>query len=756
VSDAQIRRILIPATIAVLLAYYLFFVWPGLKRYFDNDDMMNLYFAWSKPLMQSYRPLGALFYRTMFALSGFSPLPFRILCLILGAANMALCYWFASLVSGSGRVAALAVLLFAFHSRMMEVWYRTAVVYDLLCFTFFYLAACLYMSGRRIGITRGIAVIVCFLAALEAKEIAVVLPVILVVWNLMNPLTEEEVERRAWENLKTNLPALVEAYRKKFGTEIGTNNAREIVSPEYAESIEARTRWSRVTQKPAGFLSDHVFNEALRNPDPRKRRLVAFTAGGTGAGKTTALARAYDLSDAQFLYDSNLGSKKSSVQKIEAAKAAGNGVEIYFVHRDPIEALVGGVLPRAMSAGRAVDLDAHARMYRDSAENFGYLVRKYSGDPQVAFNAVDNSHGPIGSRVMALEKAVKIRYSTNELRPKLLAALEGEYAARRISESVYRATLGSSASKASGGIPRDPGPGDPPDCSRRPSAADSRGHDGGVTGGEPEPERSGADGGPKAEPGSLSISLAVPLICGLIDIPYIWFKTRGPGALTAIADYQPEYTFTRFAHTWALYLNYLFLRDNQIVPWMAIVILGGLLIAALRSRKLLFAWTMLFVPVLPVAFLAYRGAFVLYTSYPGWTIYAALVLVALQDLIKLHRTALACFVFAIVGWRWGKVNLHDQRADPRTWLYESPAQVHQMASQMKAIDPTLPKGARCLFLNDPFSTDEWTPYFVMKLLYQDDTLVPDRIRMMENKTPDPNAYQYVFTYENAKYQRLKP
>ena len=51
----------------------------------------------------------------------------------------------------------VALLLFAFHTRLMEVWWRNAVVYDLLCFTFFYLAACLYVSARKAGRMPGLA-----------------------------------------------------------------------------------------------------------------------------------------------------------------------------------------------------------------------------------------------------------------------------------------------------------------------------------------------------------------------------------------------------------------------------------------------------------------------------------------------------------------------------------------------------------------------------------------------------------------------
>lgn len=186
------------------------------------------------------------------------------------------------------------------------------------------------------------------------------------------------VEQAALDRVGRDLPGLATAYREKFGNEIGTDNAREIVSPEYAASPEARTELSGATQKPAGLLSDYLFQQALEHPDPERPRRVVMTAGGTGAGKTTVLRNNSELAAGQFIYDSNLGSKKSSVAKIDRARAAANQVRVILVLRDPVEALTGGVLPRSMEEGRVVSLEAHARMYRDSAENFAYLTRKYA------------------------------------------------------------------------------------------------------------------------------------------------------------------------------------------------------------------------------------------------------------------------------------------------------------------------------------------------------------------------------------------
>ena len=125
-------------------------------------------------------------------------------------------------------------------------------------------------------------------------------------------MAPDEVERRAHDRVHGDIAGLARSYHERFGNEVSTDNAREIVFPEYAESPEARTRYSEATQKPAGLLSDFLFDQALQHPDPEKPAVVVMTAGGTGAGTMSAVRSTPELSDAQFVYDSNLGSKKSS------------------------------------------------------------------------------------------------------------------------------------------------------------------------------------------------------------------------------------------------------------------------------------------------------------------------------------------------------------------------------------------------------------------------------------------------------------
>lgn len=450
-------RILAGLTVITVISYYFFFTAKSLGIFFDRDDMMNLYMAWTKPVSEillanllywtdSARPLGELWYRAMFALAGFHPQPFRIALLMLGLVNVALFAWLVRLVSDSPRVIAFAAILFAFHTRLMEVWFRTAVIYDALCFTFFYLAVCLYLSARRRdqypGMWRSMAITASFIAALDAKEMAVALPVALLLYELL-------LREFRWRNM---------------------------------------------------------------------------------------------------------------------------------------------LLPGALS---------------------------------------------------------------------------------------------------------------------------------------------------------------------LLALPYVAMKTVGAHALTSNPWYQQEYTFSRFMERWSEYLGYLFVQPAQVsAKAVAALLLGPLLLAGiLRSRHLLFAWGLLFVTTLPVAFLPSRGGFVLFISWAGWVLYGAgLADLALKTTVRnpRHQTLAAIAVFILMGWRFGKLNLHDQRLGNREWLYGDARDVERFAKQ------NFPHDGRILFLDDGFGTDEWTPLFILRLQSKIATLVVDRVKMMHPSPATQDGYQYVFTYENGVYRRLKP
>ena len=186
--------------IAVILCMFAFAA-DGLSAYLTGDDLMNTYSYWTRPTIQLikegvifypaevFRPLGALYYCPLFKLFGLNPLPYRIVGMALLLANLGLLYLFCLRLSRSREVAALACLLGAYHAHLGDLYYNSGTIYDLLCFTCLYIALLYYMKirdeGSYPGLWQTIALLALYIAALDAKEMAVALPVIVVIYELV-------------------------------------------------------------------------------------------------------------------------------------------------------------------------------------------------------------------------------------------------------------------------------------------------------------------------------------------------------------------------------------------------------------------------------------------------------------------------------------------------------------------------------------------------------------------------------------------
>jgi hypothetical protein len=179
-------RICAAAAAAVILGLVIAFAGDGLFAYFTPDDMMNLYDAWFRPLVETDRYLGTLVYRGLFAAFGLNPLPYRAVCFLLLGINLGLLYRFCLRLSNSREIAALACLLGAYHAHMADLYYSTGTIYDLLCAAF-YLAAFLYAtrpsashSWKQVGVF-----LLLYAAALNSKEMAITLPAIVLLYDLL-------------------------------------------------------------------------------------------------------------------------------------------------------------------------------------------------------------------------------------------------------------------------------------------------------------------------------------------------------------------------------------------------------------------------------------------------------------------------------------------------------------------------------------------------------------------------------------------
>ncbi len=248
------------------------------------------------------------------------------------------------------------------------------------------------------------------------------------------------------------------------GRVINTDLAREL-SPAYRAD---RSRSADVHEAASAFVK-RLYAEKLReDPAPGQQRAVLFTAGGTGAGKSTGL-RVLGDEGAAIIYDTNMNTLASSVKKIEQALDAGWRVKILYTYRDPIEALENGALPRAERVGRTVPITAHVDTHVGAREVMDAIAERYADDPRVVLQVIDNSRGKGLAEISTLEKLPKV--TREGLHERAETAVRAAYNRGAIGRQTLRGTLGqgesdlSPAARAgSEGLERaDPGSAEPRD-----------------------------------------------------------------------------------------------------------------------------------------------------------------------------------------------------------------------------------------------------------------------------------------------------
>lgn len=256
------------------------------------------------------------------------------------------------------------------------------------------------------------------------------------------------VQDRFTNEVNTKTDELVKQYKDQYGKVINTDNAREL-SKDYAPggpdatdeaTKEARGKFAFAVHEPASALTKEIYSRDLEANQGKGNNTVLFTAGISGAGKTTAVRSALaDLGDYPIIYDTNMNGFDSSKVKIEQALAKGYNVHVVFVDRDPVEAYKNGVLPRAESNGRTVTPETHLNNGK-SYETVPKLHDHYEKDPRVSFQVLDNNNGPGQQTESDIDSIRKKRYNEGEVKQSLNQELQKQYEEGKISQRVYEAS----------------------------------------------------------------------------------------------------------------------------------------------------------------------------------------------------------------------------------------------------------------------------------------------------------------------------
>jgi hypothetical protein len=182
----------------LILAYFLYFTWDGLRVQFAADDMMNMTSYWRMPPIRMvlhvfmpwlgvFRPMAGLFYMPLLKVFGLNPIPYHAVMLAILMGNLCLVYRFARRVGCSELQAGLATVAAAYHAGLSMLFYSTAFIYDVLCFTFYMAAFLCYTRVRAQGrLLRGretALVIGLYLFAVDSKEMALTLPLVLLAYE---------------------------------------------------------------------------------------------------------------------------------------------------------------------------------------------------------------------------------------------------------------------------------------------------------------------------------------------------------------------------------------------------------------------------------------------------------------------------------------------------------------------------------------------------------------------------------------------
>lgn len=156
-------RPLLIASLLFLAIYFAFSSRDGLHAYFTQDDagnLLNMHKYWERSLADmllsalrvvtgAFRPLGGVFYFTLYRLAGFNPVPFRAVCLGLMLVNVLLGFGLLRRLSGSLEVALIGAVLIAHHPAVLELLYSSGSIYEILCFLFYFLAVWCYFAWRQ-------------------------------------------------------------------------------------------------------------------------------------------------------------------------------------------------------------------------------------------------------------------------------------------------------------------------------------------------------------------------------------------------------------------------------------------------------------------------------------------------------------------------------------------------------------------------------------------------------------------------------
>lgn len=234
-----------------LVAAVLFFAAnrPAYKGYFSDDDLDNL--GWPayvdnavyyhglltlKLDAYNFRPVGDLYYRYLYRTFHLNYRPYVAVLQLLHALNVILLFFVLGRLGFSEPSAGAGALFYAFHAAVLEAYWKPMYIFDVLCGTLCLAALLLYIRGRWI------LALLPFWLAYKSKEIAIMLPVALLAYELW-------LGRRKWKRL---IPYFVISL--SFGLQALWWNSSVSSANAYALEFSPQALWKSIAVYSSSIL----------------------------------------------------------------------------------------------------------------------------------------------------------------------------------------------------------------------------------------------------------------------------------------------------------------------------------------------------------------------------------------------------------------------------------------------------------------------------------------------------------------------
>ena len=178
------------------------------RSYFDSDDLGTANWARFSPLTDylrdvpnliypNGRPLGYFYYGVLLRSAGLHFPPWSIVLQCIGVVNVAMLWMLLRKLNFGVVEAALGCLFFGSGSALFDAWWRPAFIYDVLVTSFALLTLLAWIHRK------GVLSFLAFWLAMRAKEIGIVLPAVLLGYEMILG------ERRWKRTLPFWIPAVV-------------------------------------------------------------------------------------------------------------------------------------------------------------------------------------------------------------------------------------------------------------------------------------------------------------------------------------------------------------------------------------------------------------------------------------------------------------------------------------------------------------------------------------------------------------------